>query len=123
MTVAARGGSARSGHPSPSGPAGCCVVAPLHAGGGMRVKILEALARGLPVISTRLGAEGIAARDGEEILLADGAEEFAAAVLRLLRDPALAARLAENGRALVEREYDYRVTCGTLGELYQRLLG
>ena len=59
-------------------------VVPLLAGSGTRLKILEAWAAGLPVVSTTLGAEGLPVRDGENILLADGAAAFAGAVSRLL---------------------------------------
>ena len=83
-------------------------IVPLHAGGGMRVKILDAWAWGLPVVSTTIGAEGLAGRDGENLLLADTEAEFAAATVRLLRDADLRQRLAQGGRATVERCYDWR---------------
>jgi glycosyltransferase involved in cell wall biosynthesis len=87
----------------------CAVfVVPLHAGGGMRVKILDAWSRGVPIVSTTIGAEGLAVADGENLLLADTAADFAAAVQRVLADPALAERLARGGRATVERHYDWR---------------
>jgi glycosyltransferase involved in cell wall biosynthesis len=95
-------------------------VVPLRAGGGMRVKILNALAQGLPIVSTTLGAEGIAVTDGEHILIADRPADFATAVLRLLDDPALAARLGAAGRRLVERSYDYRIACQPLDAVYAR---
>jgi glycosyltransferase involved in cell wall biosynthesis len=72
-------------------------VVPVRAGGGTRVKILEAFARRLPVVSTRLGAEGLDAADGRHLLLADDAEGFARACLKLKDDPPLAAALT--GRA------------------------
>ena len=84
------------------------IIAPLRLGGGTRLKILEALAMGLPVVSTRLGAEGLAARDGVELLLADEPADFAAAVVRVLEDRALAARLGQSARALVERRYSWK---------------
>jgi glycosyltransferase involved in cell wall biosynthesis len=83
-------------------------IVPLHSGGGMRVKILDAWAWGLPVVSTRIGAEGLHYRDGENLLIADGAEEFAQAVLRVLCEPGLAERLRENGRRWVEAHYNWR---------------
>jgi len=82
------------------------LVVPMRAGSGMRVKILDAMARGLPVVSTSVGCEGIAVVPGEHLLLADTPEGFADAVLRLLADDALAASLARNARALVLARYD-----------------
>ncbi|MGD0200388.1 MAG: glycosyltransferase family 4 protein [Bryobacteraceae bacterium] len=78
------------------------VVVPLLAGGGTRLKILEAWAAGRAVVSTTVGAEGLPARDGEHLLIADTAETFAAAVSRLLDSPAERARLGAAGRALCE---------------------
>jgi glycosyltransferase involved in cell wall biosynthesis len=83
-----------------------CVV-PLRAGGGTRLKILEALALGTPVVSTSMGAEGLAVTPGADILIADEPTEFADATLRLLEDPALRAELAANGRRLVRGRYDW----------------
>jgi len=83
------------------------VVVPLRSGGGIRVKILEALAAGRPLVTTRLGAEGLPLVPGEHALFADRAEEMAAELARLLADQPLAERLASNGRTLVEREFDW----------------
>jgi glycosyltransferase involved in cell wall biosynthesis len=83
-------------------------VVPLRAGGGMRVKILDAWARGVPVVSTTIGAEGLHYRSGDEILIADTPADFAAAVLAVLTDAPLARRLAAAGRATVEQHYDWR---------------
>jgi glycosyltransferase involved in cell wall biosynthesis len=94
-------------------------VVPLRAGGGMRVKILNALAQGLPVVSTALGVEGIAAVPGRDLLTANTAETFAEAVIQVLNDPALAARLSAAGRRLIEQTYDYRVACRPLEEVYR----
>jgi glycosyltransferase involved in cell wall biosynthesis len=82
-------------------------VAPLLAGSGTRLKILEAWAAGLPVVSTRLGAEGLGARDGQHLLLADGAADFAAAVSRLLACSNTRASLAIGGRLLLEKEFTW----------------
>ena len=97
-------------------------VVPLQAGGGMRVKILDAWSRGLPVISTRIGAEGLQARDGENVLLADTAESFARAVVRVLQEPTLAAQLAEGGLRTVEAHYDWRRVYQAWDEVYERAL-
>jgi glycosyltransferase involved in cell wall biosynthesis len=95
-------------------------IVPLQAGGGMRVKILDAWCRGLPVISTTLGAEGLLTRDGENLLLADTPEAFAQAVVRVLREPALAARLAAGGRRTVEDHYDWRRVYPAWDAVYER---
>lgn len=95
-------------------------IVPLRAGGGMRVKILNALAQGLPIVSTTLGCEGIQVTHEHDILIADTPADFAAAVRRVLDDPALARRLSENGRRLAETVYDYRVACRPLDDLFQR---
>jgi glycosyltransferase involved in cell wall biosynthesis len=82
-------------------------VTPLRSGSGTRLKILEAWAAGVPVVSTRLGAEGLPAAEGENLLLADTAPDFAAAILRVLDDPALAARLIAGGRVAYEGNYTW----------------
>ncbi len=84
---------------------GAVAVVPLLAGSGTRVKILEAWAAGTPVVSTRIGAEGLPGRDGEHYLLADSAVDFLAAVRRLLQDENLATRLRTAGRLLYEETF------------------
>jgi glycosyltransferase involved in cell wall biosynthesis len=95
------------------------LIVPLRAGSGMRVKILNALAQGLPVVTTTIGYEGIAAEPGRDLLVADAPEAFAEACLRVLTDEALACSLTTNGRRLVEQVYDYRVACSTLDRIFQ----
>ncbi len=80
-------------------------VVPLLSGSGTRVKILEAWAAGTPVVSTRIGAEGLPGKDGEHFLIADSAEEFVAAIGKLLQDQPLAARLSAAGRVLYENTF------------------
>lgn len=87
---------------------GAAFVIPLRIGGGTRLKAFEAMAMGLPVVSTALGAEGLPVVDGEQLLIADDAAAFAAAVLRLLADADLRSRLAANARALVENNFSHR---------------
>jgi glycosyltransferase involved in cell wall biosynthesis len=94
------------------------LVVPVHSGSGMRVKILEAFARGIPVVSTTLGVEGIAAHSDEHLLVADTPASFAAAVTRILREPETSARLARAGRELVCRRYDWRSALAGLDQLY-----
>jgi glycosyltransferase involved in cell wall biosynthesis len=83
-------------------------VVPMRCGGGTRVKVLEAMLHGVPVVSTPLGCEGLAVRDGESVLLADAPEAFAASVVRVCDDAALAQRLAAGGADLVHANYDWR---------------
>lgn len=97
-------------------------IVPLHAGGGMRVKILDAWLWGLPIVSTPIGAEGIQVRDGENILIAKDAPAFAQATLRLLTDPALRWQLRVNGRAWVEAHYAWPVVYRRVDPVYTRLL-
>jgi glycosyltransferase involved in cell wall biosynthesis len=83
-----------------------CIV-PLRTGGGTRLKILESMALGTPVVSTSKGAEGLTVTPEQDILIADSPEAFAAQVVRVLDDFVLRAQLASNGRRLVERLYTW----------------
>ena len=82
-------------------------VVPVLAGSGTRLKILEAWAAELPVVSTRLGAEGLPVQDGQEILLADDPLKFTEAVSRLLENEALRTHLGRSGRILLEERYTW----------------
>jgi glycosyltransferase involved in cell wall biosynthesis len=83
-----------------------CVV-PITVGGGTRLKVLEAMALGTPVVATGKGAEGLDVTDGEDILIADEPLKFADAVVRLLENPAQRAKLATNGERLVRERYGW----------------
>ena len=98
-----------------------CVV-PLLTGGGTRLKILEAMVLGTPVVSTSRGAEGLEATPGEHILIADQPEEFADAVVRLLTDDALHDRLSVNGRCLVKEQYDWVSIGSQLNDFLDEIL-
>jgi glycosyltransferase involved in cell wall biosynthesis len=97
------------------------MVVPVRAGGGMRVRILEAFARAIPVITTTVGLEGIDARPGEDVLVADTPACFAAAVVRLLQDESLQSRLATNGRHLAEQRYDWKVVLKAMDTVYNQI--
>ncbi len=84
-------------------------VVPLRVGSGTRLKILESMAAGVPVVSTRLGAEGIEARDGSDIVLAESPAELADGLRKVVTDRVFAERLRREGRALVERLYDWTI--------------
>ena len=92
-------------------------VVPLRVGGGTRLKVLEAMAAGTPVISTTLGAEGLAVTPGEDILIADTPEAMADAVVGLQDDSRQGRQLAANARRLVQMKYDWSV----VGEILWRL--
>lgn len=83
-------------------------IVPLFSGGGMRVKITDAWCWGLPVVTTTIGGEGVALRHGDNALVADTADTFSAAVVRVLSEPAIAHSLAAAGRQTVEQCYDWR---------------
>lgn len=83
------------------------VVVPLRMGGGTRLKILDGMAMGKAIVSTRVGAEGLDVHPGEDILIADQPADFAARVLDLMEDPDLRRRLGDSGRRLVEGRYDW----------------
>lgn len=85
--------------------AGDIQIVPIQAGSGQRVKIIEAFAKGLPTISTSVGAEGIQAVDGDNIIIADDAETFARGLEMMAADAALRRRLADRARATFESNY------------------
>ena len=94
-------------------------VCPILAGSGVRVKLLEAFAAGIPVVSTRLGAEGLADQDGDICALADDPAAFAGHVVRMLRNPGEAQAMAERARADVVARRDMRAMTGRLVECYR----
>lgn len=93
-------------------------IAPIRQGGGTRLKILEAMALGRPVVATAKGAEGLDAVDGEHLLLADTPLAFANALQSLLADAEKRDRLAQNARRLVESQYDW----AAIGKRFVRLV-
>ncbi len=95
-------------------------VCPILSGSGVRVKLLEAFAAGIPVVSTRLGAEGLASVDGEICALADAPESFAQRIVDLLDDPIGAGEMARRARAEVTSKRDMRVMTEGLVESYRR---
>ena len=83
-------------------------IVPLFSAGGMRVKIIDGWRWGLPIVSTTIGAEGIQYREGENILIADDPQSFAAAVVQVLQDSTLNQGLRERGRRWVEEKYNWQ---------------
>jgi sugar transferase (PEP-CTERM/EpsH1 system associated) len=97
-------------------------VVPLRMGSGTRLKVLEGLAMGKPMVSTTLGCEGISVQDSRHLLMADDPQSFASAVVRLLEDRDLASRLGQAGRSLVERAYSWPSVVEILEHLYRQML-
>jgi len=98
------------------------MIIPVRAGGGMRVRILEAFARAIPVVTTTVGLEGIQAKSGEDVLVADSPDDFAQYVIDLLQDRLLQEKLSTNGRKLVEEKYDWQGVLSKLETTYERLV-
>jgi len=98
------------------------MVAPIRAGSGTRLKILEALACGTPVVTTTIGAEGIEGVDGEHFMIGDATDVFADAVCTVLQDAALRVRLGEAGRRLVEQRYSWEHSADAAFAGYTELL-
>lgn len=98
-------------------------IVPLKTGAGTRLKILEAMAAGVPVVSTPLGAEGLKVTPGKDILIAGPEPEWMEACSRLAGEPALAADLVRSARELVTAQYDWRVMGGRLVSTYQEWCG
>jgi len=94
-----------------------CVV-PLRAGGGTRLKILEAMALGRPVVSTPVGCEGLDVTDGRHLLIAENPEEFAEKTVRLLVDRPLYQHISAEARRLVVERYDWDAICEQLLSVY-----
>jgi len=95
------------------------LVAPLTEGGGIKIKILEAMARGLPVVTTPIGAEGITAPADMAVWIVAADEEFTGAMLEVWRNPAEARRRAERARRLVEERFSWSALVDRLVRIYQ----
>jgi glycosyltransferase involved in cell wall biosynthesis len=93
----------------------------MESGGGIAIKVLEAMAMRKPVLCNSLGCEGIPVKPGEDVFVADGPEEFATAAARLLRDESTRTRVAESGYRKILEEYSWQVIAGRLGEVYGAL--
>ncbi len=98
------------------------MIVPLLSGGGMRVKIIEGMALGKTIISTSIGAEGIAYENNKNIIIADTINEFADAISKCLNDEQFAANIGSNAKLLVEMEYDNKKICKNLVGFYRAIL-
>lgn len=101
---------------------GSVFIAPLRIGSGLRMKILEAMSMGCPVVSTSVGCEGIPARDGEDIFVEDDPGNFARRILYLMENPKQATEVGQNGRKMVVREYNYENVAKIREKIYQQVL-
>lgn len=97
-------------------------IAPIRFGAGTLNKILEPMALGLPVVTTPIGVEGLPLADGRDILIARGEDEFAASVVRLLRDADLRRRIGERGRGIVRSLYDWKSVARSLENIYENVV-
>lgn len=97
-------------------------IVPLRIGGGSRLKILEAMAMGKPVVSTSIGCEGLDVADNESILIANLPEEFSAKTAMLLRDSELRNKLGTNARKLVEDKYSWDIIGKRLNKIYDEVI-
>jgi sugar transferase (PEP-CTERM/EpsH1 system associated) len=102
--------------------AAAAVVVPLRVGGGIRMKILEGMALGVPVVSTSIGAEGLGLVPGRDLLIADTPDDFAASVVRLVRDRELRRRLAAQARRTAEQRFSWDAVGATLTGIYESLV-
>jgi glycosyltransferase involved in cell wall biosynthesis len=97
-------------------------ICPILSGSGVRVKLLEAFAAGIPVVSTTLGAEGLARVDGQVCALADQPAAFAERVLALFENPEIAAGMAARARAEVEANWDMAAITRKLVDGYREMV-
>jgi glycosyltransferase involved in cell wall biosynthesis len=93
-------------------------ICPIHVGGGTRLKVLDALAMGRPLVSTGVGVAGLGLRDGVEYLRAESASDFAECLRRLDDDPALSARIAAAGRSAVTSRFAWNRVEGILADCF-----
>lgn len=99
------------------------VVVPIRIGGGTRLKVVEGLAMGKAMVSTAVGCEGVAVRDGEHLLIADDAPSFASKIFEVFENPALGDALGHAGRRLVETRYSWELASERLEGLYREING
>ncbi len=97
------------------------VVAPIRYGGGIKIKVLEAMACGKPVVTTSVGAEGIAVAGDGALIIADDPSAFAEAVVALLSDKARRVALGEQARQVIERRFSWQRVCSDLDKIYKSL--
>ncbi|OGK31281.1 hypothetical protein A3F29_00255 [Candidatus Roizmanbacteria bacterium RIFCSPHIGHO2_12_FULL_33_9] len=95
------------------------LLAPIRVGGGTSYKILEAMASGVPVITTSLGAEGLGAENNKELLIAENKDDFIAGIQELISNESFYKKISENGRKLIENKYDWKIIVKKLEQVYK----
>jgi len=98
------------------------LVTPIRGPGGTRLKILEAMASALPVVTTTVGAEGLGVSSGKEALITDNLDDLVKSAVEVLRSPAVAKKLGESGRAFVEKNYTWDVSAEKLDRIYGEIV-
>ncbi len=99
----------------------CLYVVPLRMGGGTRLKVLEALSMGKPVVTTSIGCEGINVTDKENVLIADDPFDFAAQAVDVLKNPGSYNEMSFNGHSLIKSDYDWSVIVSSMEEAYKKI--
>lgn len=97
------------------------LLAPMKGGGGTRLKVLEAMISGVPVVTTSIGIEGIEVKDGKHVLVRDRPDSLASATIDVLDDTELAKRLADEAKKLVAQRYSWRSLAAELDQVYQEV--
>lgn len=97
-------------------------IAPMQSGSGIQNKVLEAMATGTPVVATRYGIGGLPVKSGKHLLVAEDAEEFAQAVIRLFKDSSLSQEISTCARRLVEQQFTWQQSLNSLEAAYQKAI-
>jgi len=99
------------------------LLAPIYGGGGTRYKILEAMACGVPVVTTKVGIEGLGAEDREDVLIANEPERLADVCVEILKNGGLRKKIVRNARKMVEKKYNWGKIAGKLDKIYKEVGG
>ncbi len=101
---------------------GSVYIVPIRIGGGTRLKVYEAMAMELPIVSTTVGAEGLPVKDGEEIFLRDNPQEFAATVVKLLKDKSLAREIGQQAAHTVREKFGWQTVADDFAKLCEKAI-